>query len=425
MAFLTRGNSTSFHWLPLRPALAPGAALSVRFVNSAAEIPGGPGAAGFPAPIEGPWVYEALERSGLGNRLIFFYALVFREGAPIAAAPAFVIDVPMEEACPEKLRKTLKAIGKLVPPILYQKTLFVGYPGSPEGIVGIVPGENRPAALFALQEAFERKARELGAELIIWRSMPEGISQDLERLVKQDKLFRTKSLPGAILKLKSQSKEDYFGQLTAAHRWALKRNLRRSAEAVSVSLEVLQRPRPGMLEEMLKLFQQTGLKAKFKSEEMTYAWFEHIAALPTTYFMAMRDARTGETIAATAFFDRKPMLVARHAGFDYSKPMSWMLYYRLWDALVDWALANGFTSIYSGPTSYAAKIQTGHELIPLFNYLWHKNAFLHVIYRAVARRLDWAALDEDLAKHFKAHPEEAARAGAPGERPHLAPSSRP
>jgi hypothetical protein len=416
MAFLTRGNSSSLYWVPrVRPALTSSAALSVRFVDSAAEIPSGLGEAGFPAPIEGPWIYEVLETSGFGDRLIFFYALVSRKGTPVAAAPAFAMDVPMEEACPERLRKTLKAIGKLVPSILRQRTLFVGYPGSPEGIIGIVPGENRPAVLLAFQEAFESKARELGAGLIIWRSMPEGIAHDLEPLAKQDKLFRAKSLPGAVVRFKSQAKNDYFEQLTASHRGALKRNLRRSAAAVSVSVEVLQQPGPAMLREMLKLFKQTGLRAKFKSEEMGPAWFERIAALRSTYFMAMRDARTGGMVAATAFFDRKPMLVARHVGFDYSKPMSWMLYYRLWDALVDWALANGFTSIYTGPTSYAAKIQTGHELIPLFNYLWHRNAFLHAIYRAVARRLDWAALDEDLAKFFKAHPEQAVLANAPGE----------
>ena len=81
-----------------------------------------------------------------------------------------------------------------------------------------------------------------------------------------------------------------------------------------------------------------------------------------------------------------------------------MLYFRLWDALVDWALSKGFTSILTGATSYSAKIETGHELIPLFNYIWHRNPVIHAIYRAVAQKLDWAKLDQGLAKFLKAHP---------------------
>ncbi len=382
------------------------AALSVTFVNSAAQMHDALGTAGYPLPLEGSWLYEVLEQSCLENQFILFYALVFQKGVPVAAAPAFVMDIPMEQACPENLLKTLKTIARFVPSILYQRTLFVGYPGAPQGTIGIVAGANRRAILLALQCALERKARDLNAELMIWREMPAEISQDLEWLTKRRRLFRTPSLPSTILKFTSQSKSGYFEQLTASHRWALKRNLKRSAAAVDVLVEVLQYPAPGLLDEMFALFRQTYLRAKMKLEEPNPAWVAKIAELPTTYFMVIREKQTGAMIAATAYFDRSPMLVARHVGFDYSKPMSWLLYYRLWDALVDWALAKGFTSIYSGPTSYIAKIQTGHELIPLFNYLWHRNVIMHAIYRTVAQSLDWAGLDEDLAKFFTAHPKE-------------------
>jgi Peptidogalycan biosysnthesis/recognition len=423
MTFISKGNPAPVHWH--RPAwLKPGRRLpdteitqsiplSVAFVSSIAQVPNALGSSSFPEPLEGKWIYEVLERSGLESQFTLLYALVFQVNTLAAVAPAFVMDMPMESACPEKLLKTLKAIGRVVPSILYQRTLFVGYPSGAEGTIGIVPGIDRREVLLALQREFKKKARDFKAELIIWRGMPAGISQEFETLTKRGRLFRAKCLPSTILKFKSQNKEDYFAQLTAAHRWAVKRNLKRSAAAVCVSTQVLQHPAPEVLEEMYGLFRQTYLRSKIKFEELNMAWFAQVAALPTTYFMAMREAKTGEMIAATAYFDKKPMLIARHVGFDYSKPLSWMLYYRLWDALVDWALSNGFTSIYSGPMSYAAKIQTGHELIPLFNYLWHRNPFMHAIYKAVAQRLDWAALDDDLAKYFKAHPDASAAASAP------------
>jgi hypothetical protein len=97
-----------------------------------------------------------------------------------------------------------------------------------------------------------------------------------------------------------------------------------------------------------------------------------------------------------------------YIGMDYSRPKDWLLFFRLWEAAVDVALSRGFTSIVSGRSSYEAKIETGHKLVPLNNYCRHSSIFLHTIYRVVAQRVDWASLDEALARFLKAHPEQAA-----------------
>ena len=76
-------------------------------------------------------------------------------------------------------------------------------------------------------------------------------------------------------------------------------------------------------------------------------------------------------------------------------------FFRLWEAAVDVALSRGFTAIVSGRSSYEVKIETGHKLVPLNNYLRHSNVFMHSIYRIVARGVDWASLDEALARFQK------------------------
>jgi hypothetical protein len=53
-------------------------------------------------------------------------------------------------------------------------------PSSNESTIGLLPGVDRREALLALQIEFERKARELGAELIVWKDIPAGASPDLE-----------------------------------------------------------------------------------------------------------------------------------------------------------------------------------------------------------------------------------------------------
>jgi hypothetical protein len=78
-----------------------------------------------------------------------------------------------------------------------------------------------------------------------------------------------------------------------------------------------------------------------------------------------------------------------------------MLFFRLWEAAVDVALSRGLTAIVSGRSSYEVKIETGHKLVPLNNYCRHKNILLHAIYRIVARRIDWASLDEALVRFPK------------------------
>lgn len=98
-------------------------------------------------------------------------------------------------------------------------------------------------------------------------------------------------------------------------------------------------------------------------------------------------------------------LINKFIGIDYNRPKDWVLYFRLWDAAVDFALAKGLSSIQSGQTGYSAKIELGNELVPLTNYCRHRNKLTHAIYRKVAKTIDWHTLDPDLAAHLKAHPE--------------------
>src|ERR1700730_2691082 len=90
---------------------------------------------------------------------------------------------------------------------------------------------------------------------------------------------------------------------------------------------------------------------------------------------------------------------------DYGRPKEWMLLFRLWEAAVDVASSRGFSSIVSGRSSYEAKIQIGHKLVPLNNYCGHRNIVLHNIYRIFAHTIHWASMDEALDRFLTAHPD--------------------
>jgi hypothetical protein len=98
--------------------------------------------------------------------------------------------------------------------------------------------------------------------------------------------------------------------------------------------------------------------------------------------------------------------INKFIGLDYSKAGKTYLYFRLFEAAVETACAEGLTEIQSGQTGYRAKLDLGHQLIPLYNLVRHQNKIIHFIYKKIGTQVTWKSLDTDLANYLKAHPEE-------------------
>ncbi|MBV8639901.1 MAG: GNAT family N-acetyltransferase, partial [Verrucomicrobia bacterium] len=368
------------------------------------QIPNGLWDACFHVPGEGRWWYEALDQSGIDDQFTFFYGLIKHLGCQVGIAPIFTMDVPVEQVAPHEFLRLLRLVGKIVPSVLYQRTLFVGSPVLDESRVGLISHVNRRAALLALQVALEKKAAEIRAPLIVWKDFPESSSADLNWLAQQRRLFRVISFPNTMVEFGSHRKEDYFAAMKGSRRRKLKTKLRRSRELVALSVEIIQRPDPKTLDDIFGLFWQTYEKSVSKFERLNRKFFEVVAEKQATHFIVLREEVSREMIAFMLCFDMGERLINMFIGIDYKRPKEWMLFFRLWEAAVDLALSRGFTAIVSGRSAYEAKIETGHKLVPLNNYCRHSNILLHTIYGIVAQRIDWASLDGALARFLKAHP---------------------
>lgn len=373
-------------------------AFEVEFLSKASQIPADLWDICFQPPVEGRWWYEALEQSGIGDQFTFLYGLIKHLGCPTGIAPAFVMDVPVEEVAPQEFLRLLRLMGKIVPSVLRQRTLFLGSPILDEGRVGLISDANRRDALLALQTALEAKAAELHASLIVWKDFPESASADMSWLSRRRRLFRIVSLPNTLLELPSRRKEDYFAALKRSRRYNLKSKLKRSREQVALSVEVIQHPDPKTLDKIFGLFWQTYEKSPSKFERLSRKFFEVFAEKEAALFVILREEVTGQMVAFRLCFAKGERLVNLYIGMDYSRPKEWLLFFRLWEAAVDVALARGFKEIVSGRSSYDVKIETGHKLVPLNNYCHHRNVLLHAIYRVAAHQVDWASLDEALAR---------------------------
>ena len=379
----------------------------VEFLETASQIPNNLWDACFQPPAEGRWWYETLDQSGIEDQFAFFYGLIKHLGRPAGIAPIFVMDVPVDQMAPQEFLRLLRLAGKIVPSVLSQRTIFVGSPILDETRVGLISHVDRRAALLSLQDALERKADELRAAMIVWKDFPESSSADLNWLSRQRRLFHVISYPNTIVEFSSHRKEDYFAALKGSRRRKLKTKLRRSSEQVALGVEIVQHPDAKTLDDIFGLFWQTYEKSPAKFERLNRKFFEIIAEKQAALFIILREQVTGEMIAFMLCLDLGERLVNLFIGVDYSRPKEWMLFFRLWDAAVDLALSRGFSAILSGRSSYEAKIETGHKLVPLNNYCRHRNIFVHAIYRAIARTVGWASLDEALARFLKAHPESA------------------
>jgi predicted N-acyltransferase len=167
----------------------------------------------------------------------------------------------------------------------------------------------------------------------------------------------------------------------------------------------VQRPDGRVLDALFGLFWQTYEKATTRFEKLNRRFFEIVAARPESHFIVLRERSSDEMIAFMLCFDLGSRIINKFIGIDYRRPRDWLLYFRLWDSALEWALSRGAGAIQSGQTGYAPKIETGHRLVPLTNYCAHRNALLHALGRACARHIDWSTLDDDLARFIKAHPE--------------------
>ena len=380
------------------------AAYEIAWVDTAAEVPADLWARCFPPDIEGRWWYEALEGSGLEDQFSFKYGVMSAGAGPIGLVPAFVMDVPIRLVAPDELLPLLNVVGRVFPALLHQRTLFVGSPCSDEGAVGLSAGLDRRQAYRAINRSVQALADRLKAPMRVWKDFPQGCETDLMALAQEDGLFPLVSFPGTVVHLAEATKKSYFDSLKSSRRNKLKKKLN-SALAAPLDVTVVETPTLGELDEIFALFWQTYEKGETKFERLNRRFFELIAQKPEASFIIVREREAGRMVAFMLCFVLETRVINKFIGIDYTTPKDWFLYFRLWDAVVDLAVAKGATSIQSGQTAYAPKIEIGHELEPLTNYVRHRNPLVHWIYKTVARTVNWDTLDNDLATFLKAYPD--------------------
>ena len=377
---------------------------SVTFESSAQAIDRALWDATFPHPLEGHFWYRALEASELSDQFAFSYAVVSRDGRQVAIAPCFVHNVPITLVAPPTVAAVLMGLSKFMPSVGYQRTLFVGSPCSDEGTIGVLPGEDEACIIGVLAAAMEARSRVVGARMIVFKDIP---GQALPHFRAAPGFVPTVSYPGTSVRLTGSSKETYLRSLSHNQRHNLLKKLKRSSALLPLETTVITQPSDAQLTEILGLFMQTYERGKTKFERLSMPFFKAISLEQPSSFILLRDARDGSLVAFMLVFCLGHRVINKFIGLDYARDSKAYLYFRLFDAAVDFACSRGATELQSGQTGYRAKFDLGHDLVPLFNVFKHRNRAVHALFKAIGTRVCWKSLDSDLAAFLKAHPDYA------------------
>ena len=375
---------------------------TVGFVDTAHAVDPALWAATFQAPIEGLFWYRALEASGLSDQFTFFYAVISREGRAVGLAPCFLHNVPITLVAPPAVAAVLMVLSKVFPRVGYQRTLFVGSPCSDEGTLGSLPGEDQAALVAALTAAVEARARAHGAPMLVFKDFPR---QALPALRAARGFVPTVSYPGTTVRLPGSSKEAYLRALSHNQRHNLLKKLKRSRALLPLETTVVASPSDPQLDEIFGLFMQTYERGKTKFERLGLPFFQAMRQEEPAHFILLRDPKDGALVAFMLVFCVGERVINKFIGLDYSRDSKAYLYFRLFDAAVDFACARGATELQSGQTGYRAKSDLGHELVPLYNVFRHRNPAVHALFTLIGTRVSWRSLDSDLAVFLKAHPD--------------------
>jgi hypothetical protein len=375
--------------------------LSIRWVKTSGEIDGGLWAECFAPPLEGRWWYEVLERSGLEDQFDFSYAIIEDAGREIGIAPCFLMDVPMDLVAPPAVAWMLRQVGRVIPGVKYQRTLFIGSPCSDEGTVGLRDGVGLAEVALALSAAAADRAKAARAPMVVWKDFPTDAARDLKVLTERAGMFAVASFPGTRAPLPPGGFAGYLASMKSSHRHNLKKKLKRGEALGALVASVIQNPDAATREEIFGLFWQTYEKGTTKFEKLNRRFFEEVGRFDGAHWVLLRHATDNRLAAFMLCFQLGRRAINKFIGLDGTLDGDWYLYFRLWREAVEWASRSGASEMQSGQTGYRAKLDLDHELTPLTNYCRNSNPAAHWVYAKVAAGITWETLDHDLKNFMK------------------------
>ena len=312
-----------------------------------------------------------------------------------AVQPLFVSTQDVLDGIPEKTRRAVDLLERLVPGLVRFRTLWVGSTVG-ESSLGALP-RDRVWAAQALREALPAVARRLHAPLIVLKDFPAEWRFVLQEFVEHG-YTRLPSMPSVALDLKFQTFDDHLADLSQKARGDLRRKFREAARLPPVSLEV-RRDISDRVDELYPLYLQVHRRATRRFETLTPNYFRRLGREMPERCRFFIWSQQGRPVAFDACTLHNGELWADAIGLDYRVALDLHLYFIVKRDVIDWACRNGVRRYHSGPLNYDPKLRLGFRLEPMDLYVWHRNRVTNGILRRAAPWLS-PARHEPLLQKF-------------------------
>jgi len=340
---------------------------------------------------------QALEQAG-PTALRHRYAVVERDGVPVAAVTAQIFDVTGERLA--EAQEQMPGLGASVRNaalrVMGGSVVLCGnlFSTGPHGVAvaaGLEPARVWPAAIEALERIREAEPEENRPAYIFFKDVPSGDPTCPETVLRDAGFRRVKTGPDMVLDIPSEwkSHEDYFAALRAKYRKAA-RNVFEAIEESGCVVEVV-----------------GDLEAEAEALHALYAQVAghaqaHILSFPPTYLPALAKAagdrfrctairRDGALIGFMTVLKDGDTLAAGYCGFDYAANVRFPIYFRLLHTIVADAFEFGCRSISFGRTTVEPKRRLGAKPAPLAGWIRHNNPVVNFAIRPLARMISQEA----------------------------------
>ncbi len=320
--------------------------------------------------------YELVEDT-LGDDFRYGYLVIGNDADVVAIQPYFVLDQDLLAGVDGHAKTIVGGIRRLWPRFMRAQTLMIGCSAGE----GHLDGDEHCHAAIAgvLATSLPRLARELKCAMIVLKEFPAKYRPALQCFTSSG-FTRVPSMPLTKLALAYKDFDAYVSEkLSPVTRATLRRKLRVAARAQPpISMSVVADATP-IVDEIHPLYLNVFERSPLKFEKLTKAFLCEVGRrMPdrVRFFIWRQDTRA---IAFALCMVHDGEIYHEYVGFDYTVAFKLHLYYRVFQDIIEWAIANGCRQFHSGSLNYDPKWHLRQSLDPIDLYVRHTSGPINAV----------------------------------------------
>ena len=378
-------------------SMSESSSFDIRHHDSIASIPPGDWDRLFPGKSE-DWAYfRACE---LSNSLQFkFSALaVYDGGELIAATPVFKLDLRIDMALGDSMRRFSDYLMRIAPRLVKLPIIGMGHPMTEECPLGFAPGLSHDARARVLAEmirALEVVAKASRCKIVVMKDVTHDDTAAYRTVVENAGYGAIESLPIAQMNVSFTSLDAYIQSMPSKRRTQIRKKMRQAGEVDVSFVDNID----GLESELKALYNETRQRRARNYEafdEVPDDYFSKVTASSDGNVKIMLSRIDGKLVGFMFLLVEDDRLIFKFVGMHYPLALDRSLYFHQWMSMVDFCIKNRITLLQAGQTNYTTKIRMGCELRRSWVFFKYTGRILGPVVKLIGSKQSLAAQEPDL-----------------------------